>query len=178
MDTGRGASGDIDPAHPGEEAWAVNGAWNSTTGWLYSSGGTLIANTIPAANFVVYWDGDLGREILDHDFDATAGVGTGTIGKWDPATQTTTRLLTATGTSSNNYTKGTPALQADLLGDWREEVVWRTADSTALRLFSTPFPTRHGFTTLLHDPLYRLGVAWQNVAYNQPPHVSYYLGTR
>jgi rhamnogalacturonan endolyase len=178
IDTGRGASGDIDPAHPGEEAWAINGAWNSPTGWLYAADGTLISNNIPAANYVVYWDGDLGREILDHNFDTTTGLGVGTIGKWDPATQTTTNLLTATGTLSNNYTKGTPALQADLLGDWREEVIWRTADSSALRLFSTPYPTKYGFTTLVHDPLYRLGVAWQNVAYNQPPHVSYYLGNR
>jgi hypothetical protein len=178
IDTGRGASGDIDPAYPGEEAWAVGGAWNSPTGWLYSADGTLISNTIPAANFMIYWDGDLGREILDHNFDTTAGVGVGTIGKWDPATLTTTNLLTATGTYSDNYTKGTPALQADLLGDWREEVLWRTTDSTALRLYSTPYPSRYGFTTLLHDPLYRLGIAWQNVAYNQPPHVSYYLGNR
>ncbi|GAA1616007.1 rhamnogalacturonan lyase [Actinoplanes couchii] len=178
IDTGRGASGDIDPAYPGEETWAVGGAWNSPTGWLYSTDGTLISTDIPAANFVLYWDGDLGREILDHDWDADAGVGTGTIGKWDPATRTTTRLLTATGTSSNNYTKGTPSLQADLLGDWREEVLWRTDDSTALRLYSTPFPSRYGFTTLVQDKLYRLGVAWQNVAYNQPPHVSYYLGNR
>jgi hypothetical protein len=178
IDTGRGASADIDPAHPGEEAWAINGAWNTTTGWLYSADGTLLSNTIPAANFVIYWDGDLGREILDHNWDATALVGTGTIGKWDPATQTTTNLLTATGTNSNNYTKGTPALQADLLGDWREEVIWRTTDSTALRLYSTPYPSQYGFTTLLQDPLYRLDVAWQNVGYNQPPHVSYYLGNR
>ncbi|GIE97638.1 rhamnogalacturonan lyase [Paractinoplanes rishiriensis] len=178
LDTGRGASADIDPAYPGEEAWAINGAWNSPTGWLYSADGTLISNNIPAANFAIYWDGDPGREILDHDWDPATSTGVGTIGKWDPATETTTRLLTATGTLSNNHTKGTPALQADLLGDWREEVLWRTADSSALRLFTTSHPSRHGFTTLVHDPLYRLGIAWQNVAYNQPPHVGYYLGTR
>ena len=178
LDTGRGAAADIDPAHPGAEVWAVNGAWNSPTGWLYAADGTFISNTIPAANFVIWWDGDLQREILDHNWDQAAGVGVGTIGKWNPATTSTDNLLTATGTYSNNYTKGTPALQADLLGDWREEVLWRTADSTALRLFATPHESRYGFTTLMHDPMYRVAIAWQNVAYNQPPHPSYYIGTR
>ena len=177
IDTGRGAAADIDPAHSGAEVWAINGAWNSPTGWLYSADGELLSTAIPAANFVIWWDGDLNREILDHDFDATTGAGVGTIGEWDPATATTKRLLTATGTLSNNFTKGNPTLQADLLGDWREEVLWRTADSSALRLYSTPYPSRYGFTTLLHDPVYRLGIAWQNVGYNQPPHLSYYLGT-
>ncbi|WP_352301062.1 rhamnogalacturonan lyase [Kineosporia sp. NBRC 101731] len=176
IDTGRGLSADIDPAYPGEEVWAVNGAWNSPTGWLFSAQGELISNSIPSANFAIWWDGDLSRELLDHTWDATTETGVGTIGQWDPATQTTKNLLTATGTLSNNHTKGTPSLQADLLGDWREEVLWRTDDSTALRLYTTPYPSRHGFRTLMRDPVYRLGIAWQNVAYNQPPHTSFYLG--
>ncbi|MBT0768447.1 rhamnogalacturonan lyase [Kineosporia sp. J2-2] len=178
LDTGRGLSADIDPSHPGEEVWAVNGAWNSPTGWLYSAQGELISNTIPSANFAIWWDGDLNRELLDHDWDATTETGVGTIGKWDPETETTENLLTATGTLSNNHTKGTPSLQADILGDWREEVLWRSDDSTSLRLYSTPYSSRYGFTTLMRDPVYRLGIAWQNVAYNQPPHTSFYLGTK
>ena len=71
---------------------------------------------------------------------------------------------------------GVPALQADLIGDWREEVVWRSADNRELRIYTTPYPTTHRFVTLMQDPVYRLGVAWQNTAYNQPPHTSFYLG--
>ncbi|MFT4046325.1 MAG: rhamnogalacturonan lyase [Solimonas sp.] len=167
-DTGRGTAGDIDPSQAGAEAWA-NGA-------VYSAGGTQLAATAPVANFVINWDGDLGQEILDHTYDSTISAGVGNIQKWDPATQTTTTLLTATGTLSNNTTKGTPALQADLFGDWREEVIWRTTDSSALRIYETPYPTTHRLRTLMHDPVYRLSVAWQNVGYNQPPHTSYFLG--
>ena len=171
-DTGRGLTGDVDPAHPGEEAWASSGG----IGGLFTAKGELISAALPRANFAIWWDGDLGREILDHEYDAAIGAGVPWIGTWDPATRTTPLLLDAQGTLSNNGTKGTPALQADLLGDWREEVLWRTADSSALRLYATPHPTPHRIPTLMSDPVYRLGIAWQNVAYNQPPHPSFFLG--
>jgi hypothetical protein len=67
-------------------------------------------------------------------------------------------------------------LSADLFGDWREEVIWRTTDNKELRIYTTTIPTEHRFYTLMHDPHYRLSIAWQNVAYNQPPHTSFYLG--
>jgi rhamnogalacturonan endolyase len=85
-------------------------------------------------------------------------------------------LLSATGCSSNNGTKSTPCLQADILGDWREEVIWRTSDNTALRIYTTTSPTTRRIYTLMHDPVYRLGIAWQNTAYNQPPHTGFFLG--
>ncbi|MEE3917859.1 hypothetical protein V2I01_01585 [Micromonospora sp. BRA006-A] len=88
-----------------------------------------------------------------------------------------TRLLTGSGVASNNGTKSTPALSADLLGDWREEVVWRTSDSTALRIYSTPVTTGLRLPTLMHDPQYRVAVAWQNTAYNQPPHPGFHRAT-
>ncbi|WP_083886148.1 rhamnogalacturonan lyase [Actinoalloteichus spitiensis] len=175
-DTGRGTAGDIDPRYPGAEAWAVDGEWNSPTGWLVSASGELISNNIPPANFVVWWDGDLGREILDHDFRESDRRGVGRIDKWDWENETLVNLLTPTGTQSINDTKGNPSLQADILGDWREEVLWPTEDDTALRVYTTTYPTEHRITTLMHDPIYRLGVAWQNVAYNQPPHTSFFLG--
>ncbi len=174
-DTGRGAAADIDPRYPGAEAWAVDGEFNSPTGGLHTAEGELIGTTIPAANHLIWWDGDLLREILDHDWQGEP-AGVGTIGKWDWESATTERLLTAEGTLANNGTKGNPSLQADLLGDWREEVLWRTEDSTALRMYATPYPTEYRFPTLMHDPVYRLGIAWQNVGYNQPPHTSYFLG--
>jgi rhamnogalacturonan endolyase len=66
-------------------------------------------------------------------------------------------------------------LVADLLGDWREEVIWRQADNRALRLYTTTLPTERRLFTLMHDPQYRVAIAWQNTAYNQPPHPSFAL---
>jgi hypothetical protein len=177
-DTGRAAMGDIDPRYAGAEGWAVGGdaSWDSPRGQLMSASGELIAEAIPAANFLTWWDGDLLREIGDHDWDGDAGVGVPTIAKWDWENATEVELYRAEGTFSNNYTKGTPSLQADLFGDWREELVTRTEDSTALRIATTVIPTEHRLRTLMSDPAYRLAVAWQNTAYNQPPHTSYFLG--
>ncbi|MCG7215588.1 rhamnogalacturonan lyase [Paenibacillus mucilaginosus] len=164
-DTGRGMAADIDPRYKGAELWASGVGLHTVTG-------TQISSSAPGSiNFAIWWDGDLSRELLDHT------GGTGKIDKWDYNAGSLTRLLTATGTSSNNSTKGNPSLQADLIGDWREEVIWRTSDSTALRIYTTNAVTTTKLHTLMHDPVYRLGVAWQNVGYNQPPHTSYYLGT-
>ncbi|OYD07157.1 rhamnogalacturonan lyase [Paludifilum halophilum] len=173
-DVGRGLSADIDPRHPGAESWAVDGAWNSSSGGLYTAKGEKISTKIPPANFAIWWDGDLTRELLDHDWDEEKGVGK--IAKWDYEKNQTVDLFTAEGTYSNNGTKGNPSLQADILGDWREEAVWRSEDSTELRIYTTTSVTDHRIYTLMHDPVYRLGVAWQNVAYNQPPHTGFYLG--
>jgi fibronectin type 3 domain-containing protein len=177
-DTGRAAMGDIDPRYDGAEGWAVGGdaAWNSPVGHLLSSSGELISEDIPAANFLTHWDGDLLAEIGDHDWDEATRTGVPTISKWDHEAGTAVELYRAAGTLSNNDTKGTPALQADLFGDWREEIVTRTEDSTALRVATTVIPTEHRLRTLMSDPQYRLAVAWQNTGYNQPPHTSYFLG--
>ncbi|WP_285291980.1 hypothetical protein [Bacillus sp. ISL-18] len=176
-DTGRGLSADIDPRYPGEESWAVKGAWNDPTGDMFTAQGEKISSDIPGANFAIWWDGDLQREILDHgNFNDADQVGVGTIGKWDYENKKLVNILTADGTFSNNGTKGNPSLQADLFGDWREEVIWRTEDSSALRIYTTTDMTEKRIRTLMHDPVYRAGVAWQNVGYNQPPHTSFFLG--
>jgi hypothetical protein len=177
-DTGRGAAGDIDPRHAGAEGWAVGGdaAWNSPVGYLMSAKGERIAEKIPAANFLAWWDGDLLREIVDHDFDAVAGVGVPTVSKWNWETESSDRLLTATGARTNNHTKGNPSLQADLLGDWREELAFPSSDSTELRIYTSTSPTEVRLRTLMHDPVYRTAVARENVAYNQPPHPSFFIG--
>lgn len=158
-DIGRGMAADIDPRYKGAEVWADGG--------LYTAKGQKIGTTLPSStNFGIWWDGDLLRELLDSN----------RIDKWDYANSKMVNLLTASGVSSNNGTKSTPNLQADLFGDWREEVVWRTSDSSALRIYTTTAVTDKRIYTLMHDPVYRLGIAWQNVAYNQPPHTGFYLG--
>ncbi len=159
-DVGRGVAGDIDPRTPGYEMWASAGA-------LYDCKGNEITPRRPRpVNFMVWWDGDLLREMLD---------GT-TISKWNWLEERAEPLLRAEGCASNNGTKATPCLSADLFGDWREEVVWRTEDNRELRIYTTTIPTEHRLPTLMHDRQYRLAIAWQNVAYNQPPHPSFFLG--
>ncbi|KQY88995.1 rhamnogalacturonan lyase [Pelomonas sp. Root1444] len=161
-DVGRGVCFDIDPAYPGAECWG-------SVGGLMSAGGKPISEQHPnRMNFAIWWDGDLLRESLDHV----------AIDKWNPAAFKFENLLNGKtfGAASNNGTKGNPVLSADLFGDWREEVVWRNEDSTALLVFSTAMPTEHRLVTLMHDPQYRVQVAAQNAGYNQPPHTSFHLG--
>jgi rhamnogalacturonan endolyase len=160
-DPGRGLALDIDPRYRGFECWT-----NNSDG-LYSCKGERISGAKPrSCNMGVWWDGDLLRELLD---------GT-SIDKWDYINGTSVRLLSASGCSSNNGTKSNPCLCADILGDWREEVIWRTSNNQELRIYTTTIPTDYRLPTLMHDPVYRLGVAWQNVAYNQPAHTGFYLG--
>lgn len=158
-DVGRGLAADIDPRYPGAEVWGGSEG-------LKTSKGERIGAAPRSVNFAVWWDGDTLREILDRNF----------IAKWDWQTGAMNTILTAEGCASNNGSKATPTLSADLFGDWREEVIWRTTDNKELRIYTTTIPTEHRIYTLMHDPQYRLSIAWQNVAYNQPPHTSFFLG--
>lgn len=162
-DVGRGLAADIDPRHAGYEFWAsgpgLSGVWDVA--------GKSVSKAKPrSCNFAIWWDGDPLRELLDRT----------TITKWNWEKETETVLLSATGCASNNGTKATPALSADLFGDWREEVMLRSTDNKELRIYTTPLPTEMRLVTLMHDPQYRVAVAWQNVGYNQPPHPSFFLG--
>lgn len=160
IDVGRGLASDIDPRYKGYECWG-------SVGNLYDCKGNKIASSKPSMNFAIWWDGDLSRELLNSN----------RIDKWDYANAKSDNLLTATGFRSNNGTKSTPCLSADLFGDWREEVIFRKDDNTAIRIYTTNIPTTHKLYTLMHDTQYRTAIAWQNSAYNQPPHPSFYLGT-
>lgn len=161
-DIGRAMAADIDPAHRGYEMWGSSGN-------LYDCKGNQISTSKPTYNFGIWWDGDLSRELLD-----------GTVlDKWNPATNSLNRLFTiynAAPVSSNNSTKANPCLTADLLGDWREEMLFRRSDNSALILFTTAIPTNYRIRTLMHDLQYREAIAWQNGAYNQPPYPGFYLG--
>jgi rhamnogalacturonan endolyase len=160
VDVGRGVSADIDPTHLGAENWGGPGGLRDV------HGNTISERAPSSTNFVVWWDGDLTRELLDKN----------RIDKWNWALQKTDNLLIAEGCVANNWTKATPCLSADIFGDWREEVIWRTTDNSELRIYTTVIPTQYRFYTLMHDPQYRLSIVWQNVAYNQPPHTGFFLG--
>jgi len=157
---GRGVAADIYAGNAGAEFW---GSGPGMTNLFNASGGSVGRNP-SSANFVIWWDADPVRELLDQT----------RIDKY--GTSSDTRLLTASGVASNNGTKANPALSADLFGDWREEAIWRTSSSNALRIYTTTTPTTTRIFTLLHDPQYRVAVAWQNTAYNQPPHPSFFVG--
>ncbi|MEU6250315.1 carbohydrate-binding protein [Glycomyces sp. NPDC047010] len=155
-DNGRGVAANVLASNAGAEYWS-----SSVSGLLNASGANIGAK--PAStNFVSWWDGDGERELLDGTAITNYPSGT---------------LLSGSGVASNNGTKATPGLSADLFGDWREEVVWRTSDSSALRIYATPYTTNLRIATLMHNPQYRVAIAWQNTAYNQPPHPSFYIGS-
>ena len=120
-------------------------------------------------NFRIFWDGDAQEELLNDI----------TISKWDKGNISTLSLAASRATGSPascNSTKATPCLQADLIGDWREELLlWNLNNPAEVNVYSTWTPTNHAVPTLMHDHTYRMGVAWQNTAYNQPPHLGYYL---
>jgi rhamnogalacturonan endolyase len=162
QDIGRGVCMDIDARYPGEECWATVGGVRSATGSQIS------AVTPSRINFGIWWDGDLLRESLD----------VSVVDKWNPATSTFNRLLTAYnfGGTTINSSKSNPVLSADLFGDWREEFILRSNENDALIIYSTTYPTETRLTTLMHNPQYRAQVAGQNMGYNQPPHPSFYLG--
>ena len=167
-DVGRACAGDVDPTHWGYEVWG------STNCPMYTCDGVELGTSALAMNFMIWWDGDLQRELLDHS--GSTGKWYGTITKWNYANRTVSTLLSASGTYSDNWTKGNPVLSADILGDWREEALWRCSDNRSVRIYTTTLPTAHRLYTLMHDPQYRLAVAWQSCGYNQPPHPGFYLG--
>ncbi|MCB9495372.1 MAG: rhamnogalacturonan lyase [Fibrobacteria bacterium] len=154
-DVGRGLAADVDANHKGYEMWS------STSGGVYDAKGKKISSNRPSMNFRIYWDGDLLDEILDG----------GKIDKWNG--NGTTRLATLSGATCNG-TKNTPNLAADILGDWREEVILH--DATHLFIHTSTIPTANRLYTLMHDPVYRAAIAWQNSSYNQPPHLGFWLG--
>lgn len=157
-DNGRGVAADVWAGSSGAEFWS------SSVDGMRDGSGDNIGRKPGSTNFLAWWDGDTSRELLD---------GT-VIDKYDPDGDE--RLLTGEDVTSNNGTKSTPVLSGDILGDWREEVVWRTEDNSALRVYSTPHETEERIPTLLHDTQYRVALAWQNTAYNQPPHPSFAIG--
>ncbi|MEU7588134.1 carbohydrate-binding protein [Micromonospora sp. NPDC049230] len=156
----RGVAADIYAGNPGAEFW---GAGTGLTN-LFNASGASVGRNPGSYNFLAWWDGDLVRELLDGNHVDKYGTGGDA------------RLLTGSGAHSINGTKSTPSLSGDLFGDWREEVILPRDDNAALRIYTTPTETNRRIYTLMHDPQYRLAIAWQNTAYNQPPHPGFFLG--
>ncbi|MFD6278973.1 rhamnogalacturonan lyase [Streptomyces sp. NPDC060209] len=171
VDTGRGMIGDIDPSRPGLEVWsnAVEGSGGDPVG-LFSAQGEPLGKETPGTNQSIRWAGDLTTQIV-HGATTTT-YQTPEVRDWRRGT-----LLTAQGTTTNNYTKGNPSLVADIFGDWREELLLPTTDSSAMRIYVSTELTHHKLYTLMHDPQYRAEVARQQTVYNQPAYPSFYLAS-
>jgi rhamnogalacturonan endolyase len=162
-DVGRCMAADIDPRHRGVE-W-----WSSRSGGVRSSadGNVIYSSTSGVSmNMGCWWDGDLLRELQD-------GL---QVTKFNYTNGSSSILLNPTGCASNNGTKANPCLQADILGDWREELILRTSDNKHIRIYMTPYPTDYRFHTFLEDQVYRMSVVYQNVGYNQPTQAGFYFG--
>ena len=167
QDNGRGLAADIVGDSRGYEFWSSYGGFNTGSrnqNPFSAVSGTQASSTKPSMNFRIYWDGDEYDELLD-------GI---TITKFPSSTALAVGRTSITG-QSNNSTKATPCLSADIFGDWREELIVRNNTDDGLNIYSTITPTDYRVPTLMHDHTYRMGICWQNVAYNQPPHLGYYL---
>lgn len=178
-DIGRGLVGDLSDEWRGYEIWPgsyyVDGENVNAT---FDCLGNLLVNKRPSTCFRIYWDGDLNDELFDGKYDSSTGVASPVIEKRsdDLTSNSTTWAFSTYNAQSCNTTKATPCLQADILGDWREELIlWDGDNSSDLLLFSTTIESEYRVPCLMEDHNYRLAIAWQNVAYNQPPHLSYYL---
>lgn len=170
QDNGRGLAADIVETSRGYEFWSSYGGFNSSSRIQEPYNvisGRSAGTTQPSMNFRIYWDGDAMDELLDGN----------TISKYNKDSDPTVLGVSSSSITgqSNNGTKATPCLSADIFGDWREELILRNSSNDALNIFSTVIPTDYRVPTLMHDHTYRMGICWQNVAYNQPPHLGYYL---
>lgn len=161
-DNGRGMAGDVIPDSRGFEFWSQDerAQRSALTGEIVNSKNTSV-------NFRMYWNGSVQDQPLDGN----------TLTYWDGSSYVTLMAFSNYGNSKDcNGTKKTPCLLADLFGDWREELIlWDSSNSATLNIFTTNIPTEYRVPTLMHDHTYRMGVAWQNTAYNQPPHLGFYL---
>ncbi len=171
-DCGRALAGNFTNNFPGAQLWTVDGnLWSAST---TRDPEDRLATTAPGVsmNARIYWDGDLLEECLD-------GVSTSNYQVYDMQVTkygSTEPIFKTSGCLGINSTKANPCVQADILGDWREEIVVPTSDNKSVRIYTTTYETSVRNYTLMHDPQYRQAVYWQSTGYNQPPHVSYFLG--
>nr|WP_223292430.1 rhamnogalacturonan lyase [Salipaludibacillus neizhouensis] len=157
-DTGRGMIGDVDPNNRGLETWGEG---------LWTADGKFISDAMPGTNMNIKWSPNMTTQIVNGSKEETP-----TIDDWQNGT-----VLTTENTRANNGTKGNPSLVADIFGDWREELLVRKTDSSAIRIYLNTEETDRKLYTLMHDAQYRTGIAWQNVTYNQPSYPSFYFAS-
>lgn len=169
-DDGRAMAGNFSDDYPGCLAASLKSGVISTVAHSIIDG---LANgcfgkpwTPMSLNGRIYWDGDL----LEEAFDSPGTEGEAVV------TKNGSRYFQSSGCKLNNDSKNNQCAQGDILGDWREELVLRSWDNTTLHVFTTTYPTEYRIPSLWYDPEYRQAMVWQVCGYNQPPHVSYFMG--
>ena len=142
----QGLCGDILADYPGQECYAGE-AKGGDQAWMFTAQGERIGReNIGSLNpWTLWWDADPLKEIILK----------GKLMKFQGA-----EIFSPTGADR-------PQLVADILGDWREELV--TAVNGELRIYSTTIPAQSRRACLMHDRLYRLYVATNSMGYNTPP---------
>ncbi len=165
-DLGRCMIGDIADGVRGLQVWVND---------VFDCKGNKLGIPAPSTNMRIFWAGDMTTQLTDGpDYMGQGAKGTAIGRVVDPRRGV---LLEPEGTGTNHYTKATPCLVADIFGDWREEILLRHADNTAIRIYTNTDDAPHKLFTLMHDPQYRCGVAWQNNCYNQPVYPSFYYAS-
>ena len=165
-DDGRALIDNFSNSYPGSLGRSVSsGIFSSVTDQFIDALGGDSYIAWSDLNFRIYWDGDLCSEILN-------SPGTARDVKVDKPGMG--RLFTSDGCNMNNDSKNNPCFQGDIIGDWREEIILRCGGN--LRVYTSGLSTDHDIYTLWHDHQYRQAMAWQMMAYNQPPHLSFFLG--
>lgn len=161
-DLGRCMVGKINKDVPGYQLWCTG---------MVDVNGNKLSDKMLGTNMSIRFCPDLTTQITD----GVEYVGPKHIGLVNDNIHGI--LLQPENTSTNNGTKGNPCLVADIFGDYREELVLRTEDSTSVRIYINTELSEHKLFTLMHDSMYRCGVAWQNNCYNQPCYTSFYYGS-
>jgi rhamnogalacturonan endolyase len=173
-DNGRGMAAALSSTLRGYQFWSSDNRYPRS-----AADGTEVIKKSCSVNYRIYWDGSYVDQLFDGNYNKNTGKAAPYIQKWNGSSFTNAldfNSSTYKNPQSCNGTKATPCLQADILGDWREELImWNYDDPSEIMIYSTWTPTEYTVPTLMHDHVYRMGVCWQNTAYNQPPHLGYYL---
>ena len=159
-DNGRGIAADLFPNNRGYEFASSNDRSHRS-----AATGQVVSSKSASCNFRVYWDGSVQDNLMDGGYSEAFS-----ITRWNGSSFET---VTGLEGSSCNTTKRTANLSADIFGDWREEVILH--DDNNLYIYSSAMPTNYNVPCLMTDHIYRMGIAWQQSSYNQPPHLGYYL---
>lgn len=176
IDVGRGMVVYIDLNYKGLFVWGIDLSGNDGMlyGFFISKGEKISDKVFVLVNFVIWWDGDLVRELFDYDWDGM--VGRLKIEKWDVENCCLKMIFQLDGVLFNNGIKGNFVFQVNLFGDWWEEVIWRMEDSSVFCIYIMIYFICYCFYMFMYDLVYRFGIVWQNIVYNQLLYMGFYFG--
>lgn len=157
-DLARGTAADLNPNYKGLEYWT------GVDGMVNSASGITITNSLPSTNFKLWWDGDLLAELLDYTI----------VNKWNYNENITESLLNGYVYGAVTSWRNAPLLHGDIMGDWREEIIFQKSSHSEIQIYTTTIPTEHRLYTLVHNPGYRNSLNCRG--YLQSNLTDYYLG--